>query len=193
MIKKSISKKSEESLVHECKNRVIPSTLRMNRRTGEFSLTLSLDHQSVIDAAKHIIARQFKRNSVVLTKADKVKDFLLLNMATFEREVFACLFLDNNHRLIHFEPLFYGSINSAHINPREVIKQALAYNAAAVIAAHNHPSGSCTPSLQDELITHTLQEALAISEIRLLDHFIVGGKEVLSMAERGLLKSYKEY
>jgi len=123
----------------------------------------------------------------MLNKVDKVKDFLLLNMATFEREVFACLFLDNDHRLIHFEPLFYGSINSAHINPREVIKQALTYNAAAVIAAHNHPSGSCTPSLQDELITHTLQEALAISEIRLLDHFIVGSKEVLSMAERGLL------
>jgi len=118
------------------KTEATPTTIHMNRRTGEFSLTLSLDHQSIIDAAKQIIARRFKRHSVMLNKVDKLKDFLLLNMATFEREVFACLFLDNDHRLIHFEPLFYGSINSAHINPREVIKQALAHNAAAMIVAH---------------------------------------------------------
>lgn len=115
---------------------VAPTTIRMNRRTGEFALTLSLDHQPIIDAAKHIISRRFKRHSVILTKPDTVKDFLLLNMAAFEREVFACLFLDNDHRLIHFEPLFYGSINSAHINPREVIKQAL---------AHKCGSGHCCP------------------------------------------------
>jgi DNA repair protein RadC len=165
----------------------IPTKIRINRRTGEFTVTLSLDHQSIIDAAKQIIARKFKRQSVRLTKPERVKDFLLLNMATFEREVFACLFLDNDHRLIHFEPLFYGSINSAHINPREVIKQALAHSAAAVIVAHNHPSGNCKPSRADELMTYTLQKALSVSEIRLLDHFIVGSKEVLSMAERGLL------
>ncbi len=163
----------------------IPATLRMNRRNGEFALTVQLDQQSIIEAAKQVVARQFKRQSSVLDCPAKIKDFLLLQMVGFEREVFACLFLDNTHRLMTFEHLFYGSIDRSQVSVREVIKRALALNAAAVIAVHNHPSGFSKPSQQDCALTDTLQQALALSGVRLLDHFIVGGEGVVSMAECG--------
>lgn len=170
----------------------IPATLRINRRSGEFSLTVSLDPQSVIDAAKQIIARQFKRHLAVFNKPAEVKDFLLLNLAPFEREVFACLFLDNHYRLIAFETLFYGSIRDTRIHFREIIKRALHLNAAALVVAHNHPSGSCQPSEEDIRMTYKLNEALCVADIELLDHFIVGGKAVLSMAEKGFFDPAKK-
>ena len=100
-------------------------------------------------------------------------------------EVFGCLFLDTRHRVLTFEVLFQGSIDSTTVYPRQVIKRALAHNAAAVILCHNHPSGICEPSPADRVVTRRLQEALELIDVRVLDHFIVGEGDPLSMAEYG--------
>jgi DNA repair protein RadC len=102
-------------------------------------------------------------------------------------EVFCCLYLDNRHRLIRFEELFRGTIDGATVHPREVLRQALAHNAAAIILAHNHPSGVAEPSQADEMITRRLKEALALVDIRVLDHLVIAGAEAVSLAEKGLL------
>jgi len=115
------------------------------------------------------------------------KDFLRLKLAELPHEVFAVLFLDNRHRLIHYEEMFRGTIDGAAVHPREVVKASLKHNCAAVILAHNHPSGVADPSRADEALTRRLQEALGLIDIRVLDHLIVGGTETLSFAERGLI------
>jgi DNA repair protein RadC len=114
-------------------------------------------------------------------------DFLTAHLPDRPYEVFCCLHLDARHRLIAFEELFRGTIDGASVHPREVVRQALAHNAAAVILAHNHPSGVAEPSQADELITRRLRDALALVDIRVLDHLIVGDARCLSFAERGLL------
>ena len=113
--------------------------------------------------------------------------FLQARLRAYHHEVFACLFLDNQNRLIRFEELFTGTIDGASVYPREVVKRVLALNAAAVIFAHNHPSGVAEPSQADHSITKRLQSALELVDVRVLDHFIVGDGEVVSMAERGLM------
>ena len=115
------------------------------------------------------------------------KRYLCLSLASLEWEVFACMFLDNKHRLISLEKVFYGTIDSATVHPREVVKLALEKNAAAVIFAHNHPSGVAEPSGADEMLTKRLKEALALVDIRVLDHIVVAGTEAVSLAERGLV------
>lgn len=121
------------------------------------------------------------------TNPDAVRHYLTSRLRHVPHEVFACLFLDNQHRLITYEELFRGTIDGASVYPREVVKKVLLHNAAAVIFAHNHPSGVAEPSDSDERITHKLQQALQLVDVRVLDHFIVGDNDVLSMAERGLL------
>ena len=106
---------------------------------------------------------------------------------TTVREVFAVLFLDAQHRLIEYEELFYGSLDGASVHPREVVRAALKHNAAAVILSHNHPSGVAEPSGADQRVTERLRAALALIDVRVLDHLIVGGNAVTSMAERGLM------
>ena len=113
--------------------------------------------------------------------------FLIARLRDLEHEVFCCLFLDKRHRLIQFEELFRGTIDGASVHPREIVKLALRHNSAAVIVAHNHPSGVAEPSQADELITQRVKEALALVEIRLLDHIIVGDGACVSLAERGTL------
>lgn len=113
--------------------------------------------------------------------------FLQARLRAYHHEVFACLFLDNQNRLIRFEELFTGTIDSASVYPREVVKRVLSLNAAAVIFAHNHPSGVAEPSHSDQHITLRLQSALDLIDVRVLDHFVVGDGEVVSMAERGLI------
>ena len=103
-----------------------------------------------------------------------------------EREVFAAVFLDTRHRLIEYSELFQGTIDGAEVHPREVVRQALRCNAAAVIVAHNHPSGTVEPSAADRAVTTRLKQALALVDVRLLDHIVVGGTEAASMAARGL-------
>jgi len=115
------------------------------------------------------------------------REFLIARLRDLPYEVFCCLHLDNRHRLIAFEELFRGTIDGASVHPREVVKQALARNAAAVILAHNHPSGVAEPSQADELITQRLKQSLALVDIRVLDHLVVGDCACISFAERGLL------
>ena len=113
--------------------------------------------------------------------------FLAAQLRDLPHELFCCLYLDNRHRVLSFEELFRGTIDGTSVYPREVVRQALQHNAAAVIVAHNHPSGVAEPSRADEEITARLSQALALVDIRLLDHMVVGDGEVTSLAGRGLL------
>jgi DNA repair protein RadC len=122
-----------------------------------------------------------------LNAPEATRKFLLAQLRDRPYEVFCCLYLDNRHRLIAFEELFRGTLNGAYVYPREVLRQALFHNAAAVILAHNHPSGILEPSQQDESITLRLREALALVDVRVLDHLIVGDGNCFSFAERGLI------
>ena len=122
-----------------------------------------------------------------LTSPAAVRDYLRLSLAGREREIFAAVFLDAQHRVIAFTELFAGTLTQTSVYPREVVKAALAVNAGAVIFAHNHPSGSPEPSAADQALTETLRRALALVDVRVLDHFIVGGAALTSFAERGLI------
>ncbi len=143
--------------------------------------------QAVLEMARRHLRQTLERQSA-LTSPDLTRQFLAAKMRAYPHEVFACLLLDNQHRVIEFRELFRGTIDGASVYPREVVKTALAYNAAAVIFAHNHPSGIAEPSEADRLITHRLKQALNLVDIRVLDHFIVGdGDRAYSFAENGLL------
>ena len=122
-----------------------------------------------------------------ITGPEVTAAYLKMKLGRNEQEVFACLFLDNQHRVIAFEELFFGTIDSASVHPREVVKRSLSNNAAAVIFAHNHPSGCAEPSQADIRITHRLVSACGLVDVRVLDHLVVGDSEVVSLAERGLL------
>ena len=140
----------------------------------------------IICAARRAMTYRVRRG-LVLDSPQSVREFLALKLGTLEHEVFAVLLLDNRHRLIDYVELFRGTIDGASVHPREVVKLALARNAAALVLAHPHPSGETEPSHADELITRRLREALALVDIRVLDHIIVAGGDVLSFAESGLL------
>lgn len=127
------------------------------------------------------------RAGPVLESPGTARAFLVAQLRDLPHEIFCCLHLDNRHRLIAFEELFRGTIDGASVHPREVVKRALAHNAAALILAHNHPSGVAEPSRADMLITRRLREALQLIDIPVLDHLIVAGPICLSLAERGLL------
>jgi len=116
-----------------------------------------------------------------------VRDYLIHHFAGREHEVFVVLFLDAQNRLIEAQDMFRGTLTQTSVYPREVVREALVKNAAAVILAHNHPSGLAEPSRADEFLTRSLQAALALVDVRVLDHFVVGGAEAVSFAERGLL------
>ena len=143
---------------------------------------------AIIESALKILESRISYNSdsPLLTSPQASKDYVKLQLATYEHEVFACLFMDKRNRVITFEELFRGTIDGASVYPREVVKACLSHNAAAVIFAHNHPSGVAEPSQADIAITERLKKALALVDIRVLDHLIVG-EEVISFAERGLL------
>ena len=147
-------------------------------KTAELSAVLAL--------AKRALKEQLSANSV-LGSPGAVRDYLRLQIGTREHEVFLALLLDSQHRVLKTLELFRGTLTQTSVYPREVVKAALAANAAAVIFAHNHPSGVAQPSQADELLTRQLKEALALVEIKVLDHFIVAGNQCLSFAERGLL------
>jgi DNA repair protein RadC len=143
-----------------------------------------------LQAALEIARRQFTetlRSGPSLASPRATRDYLITQLRDLEHEVFCCLYLDNRHRLIQYEELFRGTIDGASVHPREIVKQALSRNSAAVIVAHNHPSGIAEPSRADEQITQRVKDALALVDIRLLDHIIVGDGASVSMAERGLI------
>jgi DNA repair protein RadC len=127
------------------------------------------------------------REKPALTSPGAVRDYLRLALGRREHEVFVCIWLDAQHRVIDVDEPFRGTLTQTSVYPREIVKAALARNAAAVIFAHNHPSGAAQPSQADELLTRNLKEALALVDVKVLDHFIVAGAQAISFAERGLL------
>ncbi|MCY1278744.1 hypothetical protein D9M70_274850 [compost metagenome] len=140
--------------------------------------------QAVLEMARRHLAEQLRRDSA-LESPQAVRDYLKARLRHEPHEVFACLFLDSRHRVLAFEVLFHGSIDGASVYPRQVVKRALAHNAAALILTHNHPSGVAEPSQADRALTQRMKDALALVDVRVLDHFIVGDGEPLSMAEHG--------
>jgi DNA repair protein RadC len=140
----------------------------------------------ILFAARSIMSRRVRRGAS-MTSPQLVKDFLSIKLGMLEHEMFCVLLLDKRHRLIEFVELFRGTIDGASVHPREVVKLALAKNAAALVLAHPHPSGVAEPSQADQLITQRVRDALSLVDIRVLDHVIVAGGATVSMAERGLL------
>lgn len=140
----------------------------------------------ILQAAQRLLARQL-RGVEVMSSPGVIRDFLRVRLGGLEHEVFAVLMLDAQHRLIEYVELFRGTVSQASVYPREVVKETLARNAAAIVLVHNHPSGEASPSRADEFLTQTLKSALALVDVRVLDHLVVGGCDVLSFAERGLL------
>ena len=141
---------------------------------------------AALELARRSIDERLKQGAA-LTSPGAVRDYLRLALASREHEVFVCLWLDAQHRVIATEESFRGTLSQTSVYAREIVKAALAANAAAVIFAHNHPSGVAQPSQADELLTRNLKEALALVDVKVLDHFIVAGHQAISFAERGLL------
>lgn len=142
--------------------------------------------QAVLEMAKRHFVEVLQRGDV-LTSPETTRAYLSAQLRGYSYEVFACLFLDNKHRIIVLEELFRGTIDGASVYPREVVKRALFHNAAAVIFAHNHPSGVSEPSQADKQVTNKLKQALDLFDIRVLDHFIIGDGQPYSFSEHGLL------
>ncbi len=140
--------------------------------------------QAVLELATRHLAEQLQRGDALSDPA-ATRRYLSQRLRDFPYEVFACLFLDNRHRIICFEELFRGTINGASVHPREVVRKALVHNAAAVILAHNHPSGIAEPSEADRSLTRRLKDALGLVDVRVLDHIVIGDGESVAFAERG--------
>lgn len=142
--------------------------------------------QATVEMTRRHFSEVLQRGNA-LENPEQTRDYLMSRLRDYSFEVFSCLYLDNRHRVIQFEELFRGTINGASVHPREVVKKALGHNAAAVIFAHNHPSGVAEPSAADQQITKQLLDALALVDVRVLDHIVVGDGATVSFAERGLI------
>lgn len=138
----------------------------------------------IVEAARLVVDQRVQRGAS-FKDPSVARGYFRDKLAGLEREVFAAAFLDTRHRLIEFVELFHGTIDGAEVHPRELVRQSLLHNAAAVIVGHNHPSGEVEPSAADRAVTIRLKQALALVDVRLLDHIIVGGSQSLAMAERG--------
>lgn len=141
---------------------------------------------AVLEIARRVLAQQLAEQPL-FDSPQRVKDYLALHLRALDHEAFAVLFLDTRHRLLQLELMFHGTLAHTSVHPREIVKRALSLNAAAVVLAHNHPSGAAEPSRADELLTSGVRAALQLVDVRVLDHLIVGHGAVLSFAERGLL------
>lgn len=141
----------------------------------------------IVATAINILDSYLRKDQVMFNEPDAVRNYLRLQLATLEEENFVCLFLDSQHRLLANETVSKGTLDSAAVYPRVIVKKSLSYNAAAVILSHNHPSGVAEPSRADRAITERLSQALALVDIRVLDHFVVGNPDIVSFAERGWL------
>ena len=164
----------------------------LNAEPGELTRVRGLGNARVAvliaarECGKRYLRERLKPGVTIGSPADS-REFLLATLRDRPHEVFCCLFLDNRHRVLAFDELFRGTIDSAAVYPREIVKQALVRNAAAVILAHNHPSGVAEPSQSDQLITRRIRDALALIDVRLLDHFVIGDNSCVSLASRGML------
>ncbi|MHA1220151.1 MAG: JAB domain-containing protein [Candidatus Heimdallarchaeota archaeon] len=156
-------------------------------KTEEKPDYLTSNNDKIIEQAIAILESRLAKDSFSLNSSTDSSDFIMLNIAELEYEVFGLLHLDNKNRVIETELLFRGTIDGASVYPREVLKSCLVHNCAAVILFHNHPSGDCTPSNADKMITERLKEALGLVDIKVLDHIIAGGAKTFSFADEGLL------
>ena len=147
--------------------------------------TVLEQENQVIAEAKNLLYARLQTRGQILSSPQTVQDYLRLQLSEQQREIFCGLFLNSQHQLIEYRELFLGTIDSCSVYPREVAKAALGLNAAAMIFAHNHPSGVPEPSAADRRITEQLKNALALLDVRVLDHFVVGDYAVISFAERG--------
>ena len=145
-----------------------------------------MSRAAIVEQALELLASEVQ-GANALTSPGVIKDFLRLKLGERQHEVFAVVFLDTQHRVIAIEELFRGTLSQTSVYPREVVKESLARNAAAVVLVHNHPSGSAEPSRADEFLTTTLRQALALVDVRVLDHLVVTRTSVTSFAELGLL------
>ena len=147
-------------------------------KAAQFAAAIELSRRALLETVK---------STPALTSPGAVRDYLRLSLSRKEEEVFVCIWLDAQHRVIACEESFRGTLTQTSVYPREIVKAALGRNAAAVIFAHNHPSGAAQPSRADELLTRNLKDALGLVDVKVLDHFIVAGQQTISFAERGLL------
>ncbi|AUO67443.1 DNA repair protein RadC [Citrobacter freundii] len=159
----------------------------MKQQLPLFACELPVSAQRTIQEALTLLELQLREPGAAFTSSHAVRDWLRLQLSPLDREAFTVLWLDNQHRLIADDMLFLGTINSISVHPREVVKAGLKHNAAAAVLAHNHPSGHSEPSGADRRITERLKQALDLVDIRLLDHLVVGGMDIVSFAERGWL------
>lgn len=159
----------------------------MEQQLPLFACELAPTDQQTIRTALTLLECQLREPGAAFTSSSSVRDWLRLQLASLDREAFTVLWLDNQNRLIDHDTLFLGTINSITVHPREVVKSGLKNNAAAALLAHNHPSGEAEPSHADRLITERLKQTLELFDIRLLDHLVVGGMDIVSFAERGWL------
>lgn len=160
--------------------------LKAGEVAGTYLVTSPVTEHDILDMAKRFSRRRFTKGRKI-TQPAQAFEYLRLLLQDYEHEVFSVLFLDSQHRVIRFEEMFRGTIDAASVYPREVLKAALAHNAAAVILVHNHPSGNPDPSDADRRITQRLKEALGMMEIRVIDHVVVGSEGCISLAEMGRL------
>ncbi|MGV6475914.1 RadC family protein [Azotobacter vinelandii] len=159
------------------------SSLMVRDAQGRYLLASA---EQILEAARQAIERKMQRGTSFGSPV-AVKEYLRAKLAGFEHEVFAVLFMDTQHRLIEYAEMFRGTIDGASVYPRELVKEALRLNAAAVIVSYNHPSGNPEPSGADRALTQRLREALGLVDVRVLDHIIVAGSDTTSFAERGLI------
>lgn len=164
-------------------NAVTSSGLYVRTESGRYVVA---SEDRVVEVARDIAGRRTRRGDAMSEPAIAMQ-FFQDKLAGLEREIFAASFLDTRHRLIEYQELFQGTIDGAEVHPREVARRALAINAAAVIVAHNHPSGVAEPSAADRAVTCRLKQALALIDVRLLDHIVVAGGSTVSMAGKGLV------
>jgi DNA repair protein RadC len=162
------------------------SVFKVADAEGTYTVDQPVTEADIIEMASYIAIKRFAGLDPI-SSPDLTRRYLRAKMLHLEHEVFAIIFLDNQHRAIKYEEVFRGTLDSASVYPREVVKLSLHYNAAAVILAHNHPSGVAEPSQADRHITERLKSALDLVGVRVLDHLIVGAEETVSFAERGLL------
>jgi DNA repair protein RadC len=166
--------------------RLLEASFADFQQTKGLGLAKYVELQAVLEISRRHLRETLQLGDAICNPTT-TRLYLMAKLRHYQQEVFGCLFLDNQHRVLEFEELFRGTINSANIYPRELIKRALYHNAAAVILAHNHPSGSLEPSKDDVMMTQHLQKVLALIEVRVLDHLIIGNGEATSMVELGLI------
>jgi len=160
------------------------NTFKSSQQCGKYTVNGLITEEDILNMAMKIASKRLSKRRALINPGE-VRKHLSVKLALVEHEEFSVIFLNNKHRVLSYETLFKGTIDGASVYPREVVKMTLKYNAAAVILVHNHPSGEADPSRQDINLTKRLTDALALIDVRVLDHFIVGGNDVVSLAEEG--------